>query len=486
MKLNEYEWSRNPRGMHNALATIPVNFDANFVMKMGWIKLNTFTTLYVKDIKRFLGAGMTPIVRVFEPKLGNKAPTAPMMTLYREYFDAGARWFELYNEPNLVEEWEGRDRVDWRDTAGIIGPMMENWLNWAETILSWGGYPAFPALSETILEQSAAVKWMEAMLGYLRDNVTRFDRFRAIANSGLWVATHPYIFNHFYQEGSNPRTPRPPGLLNAFEPGWHFEYPYDPLSQSSDPGRTVFGGTPKTPYGDPTGLIAMGIAFMTWYADWFGGGAVPVIGTEGGIFPVPRDGNFYQADTRYPPYDQFSHAEATVAMFKWIAEVAPPWFFGVCLWKEDDYFSPSPANAVVRLQNTPAPVKDVPPLETIIGPGIPNLRGWKGPGPIHGAPDFHFLVIGPGFPAEWFFDRGRGYYEVFRPQIMSDFSYIANLDYRKSLGVTLLTLPNLADQLKAQITDRYSGVWVDVVAVDTPDSLERTLTERTLRGLRFG
>lgn len=95
-------------------------------------------------------------------------------------------------------------------------------------------------------------------------------------------------------------------------------------------------------------------------------------------------------------------------------------------------------------------------------------------------------MIGSGFPAEWFFERGRGYYETFRPQIMPDFSYIANLDYRKSLGVTLLTLTNLADQLKAQITERYSGVWVDVVAVDNPELLERTLTERALRGLRFG
>ena len=158
MRLDEYQWSRNPRGMHNALATLYINFDANVAMRMGWIKLNTFTTLYVKDIPRFFAANMTPIVRVFEPKLGNKAPTPQMMTLYRQYFDVGVRWFELYNEPNLVEEWEGRDRVDWQDTAGIIAPLMENWLVWAETIISWGGYPAFPALSETVLPQSAAVK----------------------------------------------------------------------------------------------------------------------------------------------------------------------------------------------------------------------------------------------------------------------------------------------------------------------------------------
>src|SRR5258706_16233214 len=117
------------------------------------------------------------------------------------------------------------------------------------------------------------------------------------------------------------------------------------------------------------GLKGMGQAFMHYFKEIFGGGAVRVIGTEGGITPVPEGpGASRQLDTRFPPYTWDSHAEATVALFNWIAESGPPWMFGLTLWKDDDYFDgpAGPLPATKRLSETSPRYKTVPPLEAIV------------------------------------------------------------------------------------------------------------------------
>lgn len=52
------------------------------------------------------------------------------------------------------------------------------------------------------------ISWLRAMLTFLGDN--HYERFRAVAANGLWCATHPYIYNHFYQEDGSPNRARPP------------------------------------------------------------------------------------------------------------------------------------------------------------------------------------------------------------------------------------------------------------------------------------
>jgi hypothetical protein len=349
-----------------------------------------------------------------------------------------------------------------------------------------GGYPAFPALSETIEGELSAPHWLDAMLTYLAEK--HYNRFLAIANSGLWVATHPYIYNHFYQEGKDALSPRPPGALRAAEGGWRFEYPYDPLSQASKPGLTTVSGPPDTPLGDPVGLIAMGDAFMQRFDLLFGGGAIPVVGTEGGIFPVPRGpGEFHQLDTRYPGYGYQDHAEATVAMFNWIAQSGPPWMFGVALWKENDYYDASPfvAPAVGLMSQYPALQKQVPPLEAIDGVNgrsAPRL----GPGPIHGTPDLHFVLIMPGFNSDWFFSSGSTYWERFRPSILPDIGFISNIPYEKTCAVTLLATPETVERVKGQFKQRFPNVWLDVLAAQTQEELAQVLAFRASTGRKFG
>ncbi len=487
MLLNEYQWSRNPRGMHNKNAPIKMDVDILSASGMGWAKYTAISDEYVTDMRILRERNITPIVRLWRPRFGAGEPEEKQR-YYEAYIQAGCQWFELYNEPNLDVEWPEGVLPDYKNIEGIVAPLMTNWLRWAEWIVERGCYPAFPALSEAIGRHYDAIGWLRAMLTFLGDKY--YERFRAVAANGLWCATHPYIYNHFYQEDGSPTRARPPERQRADEGGWHFEYPYDPISQADKPGVTTISGPPSAPNGDPIGLIGMGDAFMRLFREWFGGGAIPVVGTEGGIYPVPKSAaEFHQLDKRYPGYNAFSHGEATVAMFNWIATQAPPWFFGVALWKWDDYYETpyGPSSAVIRMSQTPPLFKDVPPLEALEGEGAAGIpRGWVGPGPIHGTPDVHCVLIGTGFNAEWFFMAGKAYYERFRPQLLPSPDFLDSLTYRQSAGITLLTLPSLAESLRAQLSARYPAAWLDVVAVETPEQLATVLNERAMRGLRFG
>lgn len=489
MRLDEYQWSRNPRGLHNKRVLItPVEFDRWTGPGFGWAKLVAAETEYVDDCVEFIQRGVTPIVRLYRDRWGARPFDRTMRDQTLAYLRVGVRWFEFYNEPNLPIEWPPGTNIDWRDGA-LIAPLMDNWLLWAEFIISQGGYPGFIPLAESVSPTEAAVRWMDAFLSYLHQ--THRDRFRAVLASGAYCATHPYILNHYYQQkpGGGPLSARPPEEQNAREGGWHFEYPYDPISQANDPGRTVFGGTRLTPYGDPNGLIAMGRMFNERCAALFDTANVPVVGTEGGIWPFPRDAAtpYYQQDDRFPPYTHESQAEGTVAMFEWIAHSAPPWFFGVCLWKEDDYFEPGPARAITRLSETPPLRLNVPALEVMAGPPGPTPTPIvPGPGPIHGTPDIHLLALGGGLTADWLLDTARAYYDRFRPVVTVQLDLIQYIPSSASVAVTLVAPPEQASAVSESLRALYPNLWVDIIPADDLDLVRATLDTRAQRSLRFG
>ena len=382
-------------------------------------------------------------------------------------------------------EWPSGFDPDWRDTENVIRPLMDNWLVWAEYMISRGCYPGFIPLAESDTLQRSSVLWMDAFLNYLAQ--THFQRFQAVLNSGMYVATHPYILNHFYQEvpGGGPLSARPPAQQRADEPGWHFEYPYDPISQANDPGRTVFGGTPLTPYGDPVGLLAMGLMFNQRSAELFGSQAVPVVGTEGGIFAFRNE--TFQQDTRFPPYNEQSQAEATKAMFDWITTTAPPWFFGLTLWKEDEYYYPNDAPAIGVLSTRPTPPKPVPPTE-VMGPNAPSLTPNQapGPGPIVGEPDYHMIILAPGLDVTWFLDTSRSYWNTFRPMMTQRSEIIAFVPSTQSLAVTVIAPPEMDAPMRATIEEAYPNVLFDLIVATDKATVQQTLNNRVQTGERFG
>ncbi len=495
-ELDQYQWSRNPRGIHNTAAFLKLNHPRYVQTRMGWIKLVTGGNEYLNDIPLLNANGVTPIIRLYEPKFGASQVTADQVAMTTQYIQAGARWFEFYNEPNLRLEWPDTVQPDYSNVATVIAPLMDHWLQWAEFIIELGGYPAFPALSETVGNFEDVTSWINATMRYLA--ATWYDRFRAVANNGLWVATHPYFYNHFYQEANRPASARPPEAEDGTQGGWHFEYPYDPITQADDPGRSVLGTTGRSPNGDPIGLTGMGTAFMQRFGELFGGGVVPVVGTEGGITPVPTRESVTQTDARFPPFTWTSHAEATLACFNWMATQAPPWMFGLTLWKENDYWADAPNTgesnhgqekllAVQRLTSVPPAIKSVPPLEALssAGPGVSGTPV-PGPGPMHGEPAFHALYFSPDLNPEWFFQTAHIYWDRFQPALLTTLDLIPQMPSTKSLAITLITTTAQANTLSKAITDRGANVYIDLIVADTPEALSQALNERIANGKRLG
>ncbi len=487
MRLDEFQWSRNPRGLHVAsIYQTPLPIERYQAMRCGWCKLIAAGYEYVDDCAALLSAGITPIVRLYLGRWGARPFDRFWRDIMIAFASVGVKWFEFYNEPNLGVEWpEGFD-PDWRDFDNVIKPLMDNWLSWAEFTITLGGYPGFIPLAESDHPQYASVRWMEAFLQYL--HTAHFDRFRNVLANGAYCATHPYILNHFYQQvpGGGPWSARPPAAQNAEEGGWHFEYPYDPICQRADPGRTVYGGTAQTPHGDPVGLIAMGRMFNERCGVLFGSQAVPVVGTEGGIFPF-RD-NVFQQDNRYPPYSEVNHGEATAAMFRWSAEQAPPWFFGVTLWKEDEYYIPGPVRTIGRLGELPVVLKQVPPIE-VMGSGFvggPRAIPQYGPGPIQGAADFHFVVLAPGLDSSWFFETARTYWDRFRPIVTTDLSLVDHIPFSQSAAITIISPPDLIETLRQAASLPYPNAYLDIIEATTREAVATIFANRVAVDRRFG
>ncbi len=490
MKLTDYQWSRNPRGMHNQ-----GNPDPNriFSQKFGWMKLVALGSDYVSLCPTLLANNVTPIIRIYRPTHSGVPIDAEMRKNFQEYLSAGAKWFEIYNEPNLGIEWPSGVNFDPFNTSGVIAPICNNWLDWAEFIIENGGYPGFIPLTEAGGGGwENTINWINQLSLYMFDN--HYNRFSQVLANGFWIPTHPYILNHFYQEipGQGELSARPPETQNYAEGGWHFEYPYDPISQAGDPGRTVWGGTPLSPTGDVHGVIGSGVAWIERLRELFGIGAVPVVGTEGGLWPLPKQGQIQQMDTRYPGFSWESHAHATVAMFDWISREAPPWFWGVALWKWDHYYDPSgggPMPAAGLLEQTNPLPKDVEGLDTLDGvepPPATVIIEPPGPGPVRGEPTYHFIVLAPGIDETWFFTFGKVYWERFRPMLMTVYEFINFLPKDTSLAVTVLTTPDLVDLMNNQIQREWPNVYMDFIVGTESREIEEILNSRVAAGRRFG
>src|SRR5205809_326889 len=91
MRLNEYQWSHNPRGLHNSGAPKPADTNRYIQLKCGWAKLVSVDREHMQAIPVLLGNNCTPIVRVYRPHFGASAATEDMTKAWREYFAAGVR-----------------------------------------------------------------------------------------------------------------------------------------------------------------------------------------------------------------------------------------------------------------------------------------------------------------------------------------------------------------------------------------------------------
>jgi hypothetical protein len=217
MRLDDYQWSRNPRGMHNE-SVFRIRPERYQQIRAGWVKLVASDVEYVQNIPTLLAANITPIVRIYRPQFSDKPADAQAYTSIQSYISAGVRWFELWNEPNLGNEWPSHlePGLDPENIEVYIAPMMNHWIEWAERVIQMGGYPGFIALGPGAVRRHAATIWLRNMMGYLRTaHYSRFGRCWATACGSPTTPTSTTTFRRRFpaagrsaRDRRNSRMPR--------------------------------------------------------------------------------------------------------------------------------------------------------------------------------------------------------------------------------------------------------------------------------------
>src|SRR3954470_13382666 len=100
MRLDEYQWSHNPRGLHNKSAAAPFSVDRLIRTHMGLAKIVAIDREFMNIIPQLIASNITPIVRIWRPRYGAGPYTSDMLFAWQQYRSAGVKWFEYHNEPN--------------------------------------------------------------------------------------------------------------------------------------------------------------------------------------------------------------------------------------------------------------------------------------------------------------------------------------------------------------------------------------------------
>ncbi len=148
LDLSEYPQppDNNGRGIHWIPTTSsPPEVVDRFVaearrMGIRWVTfLNEGTQIGANDylVKRLVESGIMPVMRIYTD--GGSPIQGDLAALVRHYRDLGVYYFQLYNEPNLRVENQGK--------MPDVGRYLDLWLPAARIVAANGGYPGFGALS---------------------------------------------------------------------------------------------------------------------------------------------------------------------------------------------------------------------------------------------------------------------------------------------------------------------------------------------------
>jgi hypothetical protein len=307
VELSDFERPPGLRGIHGSPGT-HANFDHDHWIgqcrEMGiclYKLMDDGSASVLQFAKKLRAQNIMPIVRMWGDRPNLSTLSSKALSTVKSYIDQGiTRWFEVNNEPNLPYEWRSGE---WR-SGGRPDLVAQNWLRDAESVIELGGYPAFPALAQCSQNpDSSSIQWYIEAFEWMARSAA--GTAREVFSRGAWIASHDGVLNHCYRDGDGD---------------WHFEYPYDPINQADKPGTTIMD--------DDNSLIGHRVAvqLLKEHFDL----VVPVMSTEGGVF-VPYDA-VVQWDPRYPGYDVNGHAERTVAMYRWLEDNAPNYYFGMCPW----------------------------------------------------------------------------------------------------------------------------------------------------------
>ena len=106
MRLSDYVWSRNPRGLHvSSIYQTPLEVSRYGQIHAGWAKLMAAGYEYVDDAQVLMSMGITPVVRLYLGRYGAGPFDQNLRSIMDAFIAVGVKWFEFYNEPNLGVEY---------------------------------------------------------------------------------------------------------------------------------------------------------------------------------------------------------------------------------------------------------------------------------------------------------------------------------------------------------------------------------------------
>lgn len=288
-------------------------------LNIKWFKVLDDRGNSIAFCEKLLNAGLFPIVRILrrdpppndtpEPNPGHLG--SPEEQTIKRLIQAGVRYFETNNEPNLTVEWKNNAIPDNPIEAAKLVAL--NWLFDARLILSLGGLPGVPAISH-----GGEMDLMGALVTLGRHEILL---------EGCWIALHNYSQN------------RP---LN---------FPDDPVNRSGQrltPEQYDLGAFTQWAWWNTARGIADAIAQVNELransanatstiqhdhacfrefehynslAVKYLGKSIPIISTAGGYRIGRRE------DLRYPRVTPAMHGDQTVALFDYMQRQAPDYYF---------------------------------------------------------------------------------------------------------------------------------------------------------------
>lgn len=174
----------NGRGLHwvpttsSTPAVVDRFVDEAKKMKAKWVTLlNEGTDQYHNEylVEKLVSNGIEPVMRVYTS--GVQPIPGDLGAMVKHFSAKGVNYFQLYNEPNLTLENDGRQPD--------VKHYVDLWLPAAKTVIANGGLPGLGALA-----QNGAIDDMDFLRATLREIKARGEEN---VLQKTWLAAHNYL-----------------------------------------------------------------------------------------------------------------------------------------------------------------------------------------------------------------------------------------------------------------------------------------------------